>query len=59
LDCSAKIQADLERLREDYILNEKNQMLVMVSVATDEMIRLVAMYPDVWFMDTMAGKFMN
>ena len=55
LDCSAKIQADLERLREDYILNEKSQMLVMISMATDEMIQLVAMYPDVWFMDTTAG----
>jgi hypothetical protein len=56
LDCSAKIQADLERLREDYILNKKSQMLVMISMATDEMIRLVAMYPDVWFMDTTAGR---
>jgi len=55
LDCSAKIQADLERLREDYILNKKSQMLVMISMATDEMIQLVAMYPDVWFMDTTAG----
>jgi len=55
LDCSAKIQADLERLKEDYILNKKSQMLVMISMATDEMIRLVAMYPDVWFMDTTAG----
>ncbi len=55
LDCSAKIQADLERLREDYILNKKSQMLVMISMATDEIIKLVAMYPDVWFMDTTAG----
>ena len=52
LDCSAKIQADLEHLREDNILNEKSQMLVMVSMATDEMIRLVSMYPDMWFVDT-------
>ncbi len=53
--------ADLEELRDDFILNEKSQMLVMVSMATDEMIRLVAMYPDVWFMDTTAGKsyYMN
>jgi hypothetical protein len=29
LDCSTKIQADLEQLREDYILYEKSQMLVM------------------------------
>ena len=48
--------ADLEELRDDFILNEKSQMLVTVSMATDEMMRLVAMYPDVWFMDTTAGK---
>ena len=57
LDCSVKIQADLEQLRDDYILNDKRQMLVMISMATDEMIRLVAMYPDVWFMDTTAGMY--
>ncbi len=28
----------------------------MISMATDEMIQLVVMYPDVWFMDTAAGK---
>jgi hypothetical protein len=55
LDCSAKIQADLEQLRDDYILNEKSQMLVMISMATNEMIWLVAMYPGVWFMGTTAG----
>jgi hypothetical protein len=57
LDCSTKIQADLERLRDDHILNEKSQMLVMISMATNEMIQLVAMYPDVWFMDTTAGMY--
>jgi len=34
-------------------------MLIVVSMATDKMIRLVSMYPDVWFMDTTAGKIMN
>ncbi len=57
LDCSAKIQTDLERLRDDYILNDKSQMLVMISMTTNEMIRLVAMYPDVWFMDTAKGMY--
>ncbi len=57
LDCSAKLQADLERLRDDYILNEKSQMLVIISMATNEMIQLVAMYSDVWFMDTTAGLY--
>jgi hypothetical protein len=30
-------------------------MLVMISMAIDEMIQLVAMHPDVWFIDTTAG----
>jgi hypothetical protein len=37
------------------ILNEKSQILVMISMATDELI--VAMYPDVWFVDTTAGMY--
>ena len=32
-------------------------MLVLVSMATDGMIRLVSMYPEVWFMDTTAGEY--
>ena len=43
-------------MREDFLINDKSQMLVMLSIATDKMIQLVAMYPDVWFMDTTAGK---
>jgi hypothetical protein len=43
-------------MREFFLLNHQSKMLVLVSMATDEMIRLVAMYPDVWFMDTTAGK---
>ncbi len=47
----------MEQLREDYILNEKSQMLVMISMATNEIIQLVAIYPDVWFMDTTADVY--
>jgi hypothetical protein len=43
-------------MREDFVLNNQSKMLVLVLMATDKMIRLVAMYPDVWFMDTTAGK---
>ncbi len=32
-------------------------MLVLVPMATDEMICLVSMYPEVWFMDTTAGEY--
>jgi hypothetical protein len=54
--CPKQIEDDLKSMREDFLLNKKIQMLVMISMATDEVIRLVAMYPDVWFMDTTAGK---
>jgi hypothetical protein len=56
LECPKQIEDDLKNMRDDFLLNIKSQMLVMISMATDEMIRLVAMYPDVWFMDTTAGK---
>jgi hypothetical protein len=38
------------------MLNSKSKMLVLVPMVTDEMIRLVSMYSDDWFMDTTAGK---
>jgi hypothetical protein len=47
LECPRQIEDDLISMREDFLLNEKSQMLVMISMVTDEMIRLVAMYPDV------------
>ncbi len=55
LECPKQIEDDLKSMREDFLLNKKSQMLVMISMATDAMIQLVAMYPDVWSMDTTAG----
>ncbi len=56
LECPKQIEDDLKSMSEYFLLNKKSQMLVMNSMATDEMIQLVAMYPYVWFMDTTAGK---
>ena len=57
LVCPLTINDQLESMRKDHIMNDKAQMLVMISMATDEMIQMVAMYPEVWFMDTTAGDF--
>jgi hypothetical protein len=57
LECPQQINDYIQALRDDFLLNGKSKMLVLVSIATDEMICLVSMYPDVWFMDTTAGKF--
>ena len=56
LECPEQIEEEIAGLRKDFLLNEKCNMLVLVSMATDEMIRLVSMYPEVWFMDTTAGE---
>ncbi len=57
LECPEKIEEELAGLRKDFLLNDKCKMLVLVSMATDGMIRLVFMYPEVWFMDTTAGEY--
>ena len=56
LECPEQIEEEVAGLRKDFMLNDKCKMLVLVSMATDEMIRLVSMYPEVWFMDTTAGE---
>jgi hypothetical protein len=49
----------LSIMREDFLLNHQSKMVVLVSMATEEIIRLVAKYPDAWFMDTAAGKLLK
>ena len=57
LQCPEQIEEELAGLRKDFLLNDNCKMLVLVSMATDEMIRLASMYPEVWFMDTTAGEW--
>jgi hypothetical protein len=56
LECPEQIEEELAGLRKDFLLNDKCKMLVLVSMATDEMIRLVSLYPEVMFMDTTASE---
>jgi hypothetical protein len=56
LECPQRIEEDLAGLKNDFVLNDKSKILVLVSMATDEMIHLVTMYPEVWFMDTTTGE---
>jgi hypothetical protein len=43
-------------MRDDLVVNDKSRMLLVVSMATDEIIRNVTIYPDVCFMDTAADQ---
>ncbi len=38
LECPKQIEDDLKSMRDDFLLNEKSRMLVMISMAADEMI---------------------
>ena len=38
LECPKQIEDDLKSMREDFLINDKSQMLVMLSMATDKMI---------------------
>ena len=40
-------------------LKKDNKLLVMVSIAMDDMIRLVVMHPAIWFMDCTGGTTNN
>ncbi len=41
-ECPKQIEDDLKSMRDDFLLNEKGQMILMISMATDQMIQLVA-----------------
>ncbi len=56
LECPDQIEQELFDLRKEFLLNDKCKMLVLVSMATDEMTRLISMYLEVWFMDTTASE---
>ncbi len=58
MECPKQIEEDLACLQEDFLLNDKSKMLVLIWMVVDEMIHLVSMYPKVWFMDTIAGERM-
>jgi hypothetical protein len=56
LECPQQINDDIQALRDNFLMNGKRKMLLLVSMATDEMICLVSMYPEVWFKDTTASE---
>ena len=41
LECPEQIEEEIAGLRKDFLLNEKCNMLVLVSMATDEMIQCI------------------
>jgi hypothetical protein len=42
IECPQKIKDDIQALRDNFLMNGKRKMLLLVSMATDEMICLVS-----------------
>jgi hypothetical protein len=55
LDCSEKVKDEVANLRIELGLKRGTKILLLLSLASDEMIRLVTAYPEVFFMDVTAG----
>jgi hypothetical protein len=53
---SLDLDKRIQDLRNDFLLHNETKMMLLVSLATKNMIRYVLMYPEVWFLDCTAGE---
>jgi len=51
LHCPEKLLDEINSLRKDLSVKQNTRILLLVSLATDDMVRLVSMHPEVWFID--------
>ena len=49
--CSDTMRVELQKLRDELIIDHGNEILVALSIASDEMMRHVHMFPETWCMD--------
>jgi hypothetical protein len=56
IPCSNDIENRVHQIRSDNGINDSTKMLVLLSLASNEMIKFMCMYPEVWFMDCTSGE---
>jgi hypothetical protein len=56
LQSSSDLNKKIQDLRNDFPLHNETKMMLIVSIATNSMIRYVSMHPEVWFLDCTAGE---
>jgi hypothetical protein len=57
--CFSDLEEKIQDLRNDFLLHNKTKMMLLVSIATNDMIRYESMYPEVWFLDCTAGEWVH
>ena len=51
VDKDKSMEEKISELREDLSFDSRQKLVLMISFSTDEMIREVQKYPEVWYMD--------
>jgi hypothetical protein len=54
---SLEFDKKIQDLRDDFLLHDETKMMLLVSIATNNMIRSMSMYPEVWFLDCTVGEW--
>jgi hypothetical protein len=55
MDCPDKMRVELQKLRDELTVDPGNEILVVLSIASDQMMGHVHMFPETWFMDVTAN----
>ena len=55
--CAFDMEKRIHKIRCDKGIPDSSEWMVMLSLATKEMIKYISMYSEVWVMDCTAGKF--
>ncbi len=50
-ECTSEMRDKMLELRNDFNMHNKTKMLLFISIATNNMVTYVSMYPEVWFLD--------
>ena len=55
LYCPSNVETEIQGIREELKVRDDTKILLLLSLATDEMIRLVSMFPECWYHDVTGG----
>ena len=55
MDCPGKMRIELQKLRETLSIDDGTEILVGLSIISDQIMHHVHMFPETWFMDVTAN----
>jgi hypothetical protein len=55
-ECTSEMREKILVLRNEFNMHNKTTMLLFISIATNEMVKYVSLYPEVWFLDCTIKK---